>query len=76
MTRLQLMNLALIDHGEFEVERVLDHRGDPRRKSTLEFLVRWVGFEPEDDSWEPYANLRNVVAMDAYSRDHPELRLG
>jgi hypothetical protein len=76
VTRTQLRDLALMDHGEFIVEKILDHRGDHKKKSTLEFKVRWLGFEPEDDTWEPYANLRNNVALDVYSKEHVELGLG
>jgi hypothetical protein len=61
-----------MDHGEFIVEKILDHRGNHKNKSTLEFKVRWLGFEPED---EPYTNLRNNVALDV-SKEHVELGLG
>ena len=34
----------------FEVDRILDVRVCPEGR---EFLVRWVGYGAEDDSWEP-----------------------
>ena len=37
------------------VEAILDHRGeraDGRQKSTLEYFVKWQGFNVEDYTWE------------------------
>lgn len=38
----------------FEVEKLIKHRG---RKGNREFLVRWKGFPPEDDTWESEKGL-------------------
>jgi hypothetical protein len=43
---------------EFEVERILDHRSRHRNKT--EFLVRWSGYGPEHDTWEPEEGLVNA----------------
>jgi hypothetical protein len=39
---------------EFEVERILDKRMVRR---TVEYLLRWRGYESEDDTWEKKDNL-------------------
>lgn len=41
---------------EFNVERILDTRMAGRRR---EFKVRWEGWAPAHDSWEPEENLKN-----------------
>eukprot|EP00884_Botryococcus_braunii_P000309 jgi/Botrbrau1/10279/Bobra.0120s0001.1 len=42
---------------EYEVEKILHHR---KARRSYEFLVRWVGYSPEHDTWESEANLRNA----------------
>jgi hypothetical protein len=40
----------------YEIEQILDHRTYYGKK---QYLVRWKGYGPEDDSWEPIANVHN-----------------
>jgi hypothetical protein len=47
---------------EFEVERILDHRQVKRgrnRTTRNEFLVKWLDYGPEHNTWEPESNLTN-----------------
>jgi hypothetical protein len=41
---------------EYEVDHIADHR---RMGGSLEFLVRWKGYNPSDDTWEPESHLKN-----------------
>jgi hypothetical protein len=54
---------------EFEVEEILDSRV-VRRK--LQYLVKWVGYGPEDNSWEPADNVANAQEeVEAFHQRHP-----
>ena len=54
---------AILIEGEheYEVDRILDHKDKPARSKgkTREYLVKWLGYEPEHNTWEPEANLLN-----------------
>jgi transposase InsO family protein len=60
------LKVAMVDHEEFFIERILAHRGNLNRKGTLEFLVRWRGYDPSSDSWEPWKNLRDTEQLHSY----------
>lgn len=62
--------VAMHDQEEFPIDYILNHRGDKTRRKTLEFLVRWKGFPPEEDSWEPYSNLRDTDQLIKYLSEH------
>ncbi|CAI7890906.1 unnamed protein product, partial [Closterium sp. NIES-54] len=50
---------VLIQHEpEYEVERVLTHRR--RGGKTLEFLLRWKGYDRTEDSWVAEADMGNA----------------
>ena len=63
--------IAMHDKQEFAVERILDHRGDKKIRSNLEFLVKWKGYDDESqNSWEPWSGVRNTVQLHEYLRDN------
>ena len=37
-------NIARRDHMEYFIEDILDHRGNLKKKSEIQFLVSWLGF--------------------------------
>ena len=46
----------------FIVEKILDHKdkkrpGKAKNKHKRMFLIRWAGYTPSDDTWEPEENL-------------------
>ena len=65
--------VSAVDKGEFVVDSILDHQGNPRRKSTLFFRVHWAGYEPEEDSWLPHSRVKDLAALTVYVTAHPEL---
>ncbi|SOV06442.1 uncharacterized protein UDID_17465 [Ustilago sp. UG-2017a] len=50
---------------EYEVEQILDSKVDHRYRDPLFYLVCWVGYGPDHNSWEPASNLihaSNLIA--------------
>jgi RNase H-like domain found in reverse transcriptase/Reverse transcriptase (RNA-dependent DNA polymerase)/Integrase zinc binding domain/Chromo (CHRromatin Organisation MOdifier) domain/Integrase core domain len=43
-----------IEETEYEVERIIDKR---TRNGHAEYLIKWKGYEDEDNTWEPTRNL-------------------
>ena len=72
------MQVAVTDTlDEFVAERVIDMRGDSRNSRTnLSFLIRWAGYGPSDDTWEPWSMCKDSVAVQNHLRDHklPRIR--
>ena len=52
------------DGTNFEVQAILHHRKN--KKGGHEYKVRWKGYGPEDDTWEPAANFNTKEAIDVY----------
>lgn len=53
---------------EYEVEAIVGHR---RKGKTLQYLVRWLGYGPQFDTWEPSKGLRNAsIVLNEYRRQH------
>ena len=48
------------------MESTLRHSGDPKRKSEMDFLVRWEGYDASHDLWLPWSSLRNNPKPHAY----------
>ena len=60
---------------EFVPEAILDHYGDPRKRQTLRFKVRWIGAPEEDETWEPWINVRDSEALQTYLYYNPNRRM-
>lgn len=61
--------VALSDVQSFVVEDILRHEGDPKRVSSLRFLVKWLGYDQEDSTWESWKTLRSNIKLHQYLRD-------
>ena len=64
---------VMIGHDKLvTIEKLLDHedRKTPGRNSTLKrfFLVRWQGYPPSEDSWEPEKELKGKEPHQEYLR--------
>lgn len=70
--RVEAAPLPVVINGEEEhfVERVLDVKEDKKLVEPLRFKVRWKGWGPQHDTWEPASNLKNVKAYLDFKRKY------
>jgi hypothetical protein len=64
--RVNPQEVAAFDEEEFLVESIMDHRGNFNQKGTLEFKVRWLGYAPSEDTWEPWRSIMHVDKLHEY----------
>jgi transposase InsO family protein len=59
------------EEKEFEVERILDHKlnNNPRDPETF-YLVKWLGYDETENTWEPETNLTNCRQLLARYRQN------
>ena len=51
MTKEEIAVLSAIDLDEYYVDEIMAHEEKGRNPKNWNFKVRWVGYEPEHDSW-------------------------
>ena len=53
----------------YEIDHILGHKGDGDNRS---YLIRWKGYGPEGDTWEPVSNIMtDEVIQDYLSKINP-----
>ena len=73
--RTDPLTIAARDNDEDEVEAIIAHDGDPKKKSLMDFQVRWLGHDASEDSWLPWSEVRNIPALHTYLRTHNMAKL-
>jgi hypothetical protein len=68
------IDIAARDNQEYVIDFISAHQGSPKHKSSLSFLVHWLGFEEEEATWEPLQSLRDTEALEVYCHSQPQLR--
>jgi hypothetical protein len=59
------------DENRFTVDRLLDKRTRRcGRGQRVEYLIRWLGYGPEDDTWEPVAHIDSDLIADFEASHH------
>ncbi|XP_041423618.1 uncharacterized protein LOC121395101 [Xenopus laevis] len=60
---------VIVDNQEeFVVEQILDVR---RRGKRLQYLIKWKGYGPEENSWEPSSNIHAPRLLTQFYKTHP-----
>jgi Chromo (CHRromatin Organisation MOdifier) domain len=57
-SRASPLDAATKDYLEFFVEKILHYTGNTTWLSTLNFKVKWQGYDDSYNSYEPWENLR------------------
>ena len=66
--RTNPLAIAAKDSEEDEIEAIINHTGDPKRKTSMDFLVRWAGYDESEDLWLPWGEVQSTVQLHAYLR--------
>jgi hypothetical protein len=69
------LDIARKEAQEFVVEQVLGHRGNPKKRTTLEFLIKWAGYDDSANTWEPWANVKDNIVLNNYLYNNKLKRL-
>ena len=59
---------------EYEVESIRSHQYFSRNKK-LQFLIRWKGYAPSDDTWEPADSVHAPDLVKEYKQRMPRFRI-
>ena len=62
--------VAAAEQMEFLVKRILDHRGNSTRRTDYEFLVKWTGYDNNENTWEPWESVRDNQQLLIYLYQH------
>ncbi|KAI4294376.1 hypothetical protein K525DRAFT_145117, partial [Schizophyllum commune Loenen D] len=55
---------------EYEVERIVGHKWDAKKKKVV-YRVRWAGYGPHYDLWRTEKDLKNAAEeLGDYKREH------
>ena len=76
MSAEKIESLVAADLDEFYVEKIIGHTGAGKNPKRWKFRVRWRGYEPEDDTMLDWAAVKDLAALDGYSKENPHLNLG
>jgi hypothetical protein len=53
--------VALTDKQMFVIEQIEAHKGDPKKRSTLPFKVKWAG--ESEATWAPWSVFQSVTNL-------------
>ena len=54
------------DSDSFIVEEIVQHQGNPNRKTEMVFEVKWKYFPSSENTWEPWSSVRDTDKLHEY----------
>ena len=68
-----LIPFAAADKDEFVVEQIVDHQGSIKKRNAMKFRIRWQGYDESEDTWLPWKEVKDLIALDNYILLTPDL---
>ena len=65
----KIESLVAADFDAFYVEKIIGHTGTGKNPKRWKFWIRWGGYEPEDDTMVDWAAVKDLAALNDYSKD-------
>ncbi len=62
------LGIARRDYLEFFIEKILAMSGDIKKVSTLDFHVKWLGYDDTFNLWLPWKDLHQTEILHSYLR--------
>jgi hypothetical protein len=60
------LDIARRGYLEFFIEKILAMSGDVKKVSTLDFHVKWLGYDDPFNLWLPWKDLRETDILHSY----------
>ena len=54
----------------FDVDHILGHSGNISRPTKCMFHVKWTDYPHDQNTWEPYTNIKDCIAYKQYVNKH------
>ena len=52
---------------EYEVEAIVGERNE---NGSTQYLVKWLGYDEDENTWEPYDHVADTKALDEWENRH------
>jgi transposase InsO family protein len=62
------LEVAMMDNDMYIAEKIVKHRGPIKKKTDMEFLVKWQNYPASENNWEPYRNVKHLQVFKDYCR--------